>query len=343
MYGTKEKAFTNNQIHIEMTKAFILIIAVLTAMQCSSSENSGFITHSTSGRHTRILVKGSGDNLKIMHITDAHITVPSPEDSLIWENCARMHRAYEHTKKHVSGKDVSRTDAFIQLLERAKKEKVDLIALSGDIVNYPSPATVQFVYNELEKTGIPFVYVPGNHDWHLEGKPGSSEKLREEYASFLAPLYQGENPMYYSRTVNGINVLCIDNSIYQISVEQLDFLKKELAKGLPAVIVMHIPVYTPLNDEGAMANPLWSSKIDFGYKTERREPFSDDGNKPETVEFRNLLLRHGGAVVLCGHVHKNKVDVECKLLQLVTGLGRNGEYRIVEFVKESNVPEIPVK
>lgn len=325
-----------------MKRIFVLLLSVV-ALQCTTEHKNTFITHSTTDRSTRILLHGDGENLKIMHITDAHITVPAPEDSLVWDNCARMHKAYEHTKKHVSGKDVSRTDAFLQLLKTAKEKKVDLIALSGDIVNFPSPATVRFVYDELEKTGIPFVYVPGNHDWHLEGKPGSSDKLRSEYVSALTPLYQGENPMCYSRIINGVNILCIDNSTYQISEEQLRFLKEELAKGLPTVLVMHIPLFTPLNDEGAMANPLWSSKIDFSYKTERREPFSDDGNKPETVEFRNIVLNHGGIVILCGHVHKNKVDVEEQLLQLVTGLGRNGEYRIIEFIKESNVPAIPMK
>lgn len=326
-----------------MKKTIIILLTAILSQLDFYGQSHAFITHSTTDRNTRILVPGTGENLRIMHITDTHITVPSEEDSLIWDYCARMHKAYEHTKKHTSGKDISRTDAFIRLLEIAKKEEVDLIALSGDIVNYPSPASVKFVYDELEKTGIPFVYVPGNHDWHLEGMPGSSDKLRAGHVDRLGPLYQGNDPMCYSRTVNGINIICVDNSTYQISKKQLRFLESELAKGYPAVVVMHIPVYTPLNDEGAMANPLWGSRIDLNYKIERREPWSDEGNRPETEKFRELLLDNGGVVVLCGHVHKNKVDVEGTFLQLVTGLGRNGEYRIIDFVKESNVPEMPLK
>lgn len=326
-----------------MKKIFFVVLMSVVLVQCASRDNGAFVSHSTCGRYTRVLVQGVGDNLKIMHITDAHITVPSPEDSAVWDNCSRMHRAYEHTKAHLSHKDISRTDAFLALLDKAVKEKVDLIALSGDIVNFPSPATVSFVYDNLVKTGVPFVYTAGNHDWHLEGKPGSSEKLRKYYVDVLGKMYQGENPMYYSKVMNGINIICIDNSIYQISREQLDFLKRELDRGLPCALVMHIPVYTSFNDEGAMANPLWSSKIDLGYKVERREPFSDDGNRPETVEFRNVLLEHRNVIVLCGHVHKNRIDAERGLLQFVSGLARNGEYRIIEFVRESNVPEMPLK
>jgi hypothetical protein len=71
--------------------------------------------------------------------------------------------------------------------------------------------------DELQKVGIPYLFTAGNHDWHYEGMPGSSDYLRETWIKKrLTPLYQGENPLYAVRKINGIRILTIDNSTYEI-------------------------------------------------------------------------------------------------------------------------------
>ena len=292
------------------------------------------ISTNTKENVTTILVEGQKESCSMMHITDTHITIPSEGDKSVWQYCKRMHQAYKDTSHHVSGENISRGEAFRMLVDIAKRKKVDLLVMSGDIVNFPSPATVEFVHKVLEESGVPFVYVAGNHDWHLEGTEGSDDEKRLKNFPVLQSLYQGKNPLYNSTIVKGVNVVCIDNSTYQINKEQLDFFKKQLKRGMPIVLVMHIPVCTSQNYDCTMGYKKWGAGIDTIYKLEGREQWSAAGNRPETVEFHKLLMNTPDVVVLCGHVHAERVEYEKQLQQYVTSLSRDGAYRILNFTGE---------
>lgn len=54
----------------------------------------------------------------------------------------------------------------------AKEQKVDRIVLTCDIINNPSKSSVDFVHKSIQNTGIPSIYIAGNHDWHYEGMKG---------------------------------------------------------------------------------------------------------------------------------------------------------------------------
>ena len=285
--------------------------------------------------YTTIRLPEGHPSCKIMHITDAHITIPDATDSLIWDKCGRMHQAYKNTNSHPSKENISRGEAFRMLIDIAKTKKVDMVVLGGDIVNFPSPKTVEFVSNVMKESGLPFVYVAGNHDWHLEGTSGSDNQKRADYIHVLDPLYQGKNPLYNATMVNGINVVCIDNSTYQINREQLDFFKAQVKKGYPMILSIHIPVCTSLHSDCTMGNPKWGAAIDTSYELEGRQRWSAEGNTPETVEFTKLLKETPNIIILTGHVHVNRVETENNLKQFVTGLARDGHYRIMEFTDKA--------
>lgn len=290
----------------------------------------------TVNNRTTIRLPEGHQSCKVMHITDSHITIPDAEaDSLIWDKCGRMHQAYKNTGSHPCKENISRGEAFRMLIDVAKTQKVDMVLLGGDIVNFPSPKTVDFVSKVMKESGLPFVYVAGNHDWHLEGTEGSDNQKRANYIHVLDPLYQGMNPLYNATMVNGINVVCIDNSTYQINREQLDFFKAQVKKGYPMLLLLHIPVYTHLHSNCTMGDPKWGAAIDTTYKLEGRQRWSEKGNTPETVEFTKLLKETSNIIILAGHVHTNRVEIEDKMIQFVTGLGRDGNYRIMEFTDKS--------
>lgn len=57
----------------------------------------------------------------------------------------------------------------------------------------------------------------------------------------LLPLYQGRNPLFYSEVIQGINFVGIDNSTGKVSLEQIDFLKTQLRRKEPVILLSHIP------------------------------------------------------------------------------------------------------
>jgi predicted MPP superfamily phosphohydrolase len=226
---------------------------LILAFSCSSQDENRKVIHFiTDPRELTATIKipDFNDSLKIMQITDTHISIEDEKESDFMIYAERMHKAYNRPIKHFM-LDTSKTtfDYLDELLLKAKNENVDLLLLTGDIVNFPSAASVKYVYDKLTDSGIPWLYVSGNHDWYYEGMPGSPDSLRITWInSNLAPLYNNRNPLFYSEIVNGINFVGIDNSTYKVNNEQIQFVREQLSRNEPIILISHIP-YSLNRDE----------------------------------------------------------------------------------------------
>lgn len=263
----------------------------------------------------------------IFQNTDAHISCDTDLDLEHEQYSARMSNAF---------KDRGTTKAFAEQMTLAKQKKVDLIALTGDQVNYPSPSSIQFVSQTVQETDIPHLYTAGNHDWHYEGMSGSSHDLRQTWREKrLSPLYNGHNPSHTALDINGLCILTIDNSTYQISEEQLHFYRKQIARGLPTLLLIHIPMF--LQDRRdpdrspLCGDPIWGHDTDRNYEVERRERWPKSGNLPSTTAFLEGIKNSPNLIaILCGHTHHNReTTLHPNAIQYETNAGFLGGYRIV--------------
>ena len=221
-------------------------ILLLAAISFSTVDGQKNVVHYISNQEelkATIKIPGLADTLKIMQITDSHISIADESESDLMKYGERMHKAYMYPRKHYSLDTSETTFAYLDdLLLKAKKEGVDLLLLTGDIVNFPSVVSVKYVYDRLIKTGIPWLYISGNHDWHYEGMEGNIDSLRKTWiGKSLMPLYNGLNPLYYSKVIDGINFVGIDNSTNQVNEMQVLFLKDQLTKKEPVILISHIP------------------------------------------------------------------------------------------------------
>ena len=78
---------------------------------------------------------------------------------------------------------------------------------------------------------------------------------------------------------------------------------------------------------------IGGADIDNSYIIERRERWSKEGNTATTKKFYQLIMNTPDIIVLAGHIHTNSKKKKKKLIQLTTGLSRDGHYRIIEFTK----------
>ena len=230
-----------------MKKSYLNVIslAILIFAVCCTTVEDQKVIHiiKTPGESATIKVPDLESSLKIMQITDSHISIEDEMESDMMQYAERMHNAYSNPRKHYK-QDISKStfEYLDDLLQKAKEENVELLLLTGDIVNFPSAVSVQYVNDRLTKNGIPWLYISGNHDWHYEGMAGTMDSLRLIWIEeSLLPLYEGHNPLYYSEIINGINFVGIDNSTNQINSDQIDFLKKQLAMEEPIILISHIP------------------------------------------------------------------------------------------------------
>ena len=241
-----------------------------------------------------LFVPGLMESSRVFWASDNHLALYDKRDDTYKGNYARM------------AKGPGSTEAFSKMLAKACAAKADLLALTGDIISFPTFANVEFVSGELKKSGLDWIYTSGNHDWHFEGVPGSDAEQRAEWIpKRLTPLYPSDvEPLAYSMVVKGVRFVAIDNSIYHISEAQLAFWRAEAAKGDPIVLLLHIPLWTEGFGYHTCGCPKWGAAVDDIWQIERREKW-EEGQSAETFAFREEVLSAPSLVaVLSGHLHR---------------------------------------
>ncbi len=297
-----------------------------------SSKTSWQCVHTTNTMQTTIAFTGLNKPVTILQIADTHISCDNESDKEYEQFSARMNKAFLQTKHYKTGEPTTTTECFKEMMAMAKEEQVDLIALVGDIVNYPSATAVEFVRSAVEATGLPHIYTAGNHDWHYEGMKGSSDDLRSEWCEKrLKPLYTGSNLFYSSHIVGGINMVTIDNSTYQVNEEQLAFFRNQLKRAEPVALFVHIPLYMP-SMRMCSGHPQWGAATDKNNELERRERWSAQGNLPSTTAFiREVMAAEKLTGVFAGHWHQYYSMSQGRINQHLALPGFNGQYRMIRF------------
>lgn len=156
-----------------------------------------FVSNSTS-LETIVAVDGLDTSDKILQVSDYQISCDCENDKEFEKYSTRMNKAYHLVNHYKTQKMVTPLHCFEEIMNIAKKGKVDFIALTGDIANYPSSTSVEIVCTLRESTNIQYIYTGGNHDWHYEGMLRESNVLRKEGSEKrLKPLYK-ENMLFSS-------------------------------------------------------------------------------------------------------------------------------------------------
>lgn len=280
-------------------------------------------------------------SLRLMQVTDAHLSM----DPLArWErrHAERMHGAFRSARSLWNHSEVSPVSVFRELLDMARESRVDVMALTGDIVSFPQEQTVRWVSETLnsslrhsgapaiaaiEASRIPYVYTAGNHDWFYEDSDPTQRELRHTWRQRgLAPLYldsaawgsKRESAGYGGfdfgvREMNGVLLVSIDNSIFQITRAQLAFFREQVLRWRPMVLLVHVPLSVhprlrPFKGYALCGDPAWGAATDRSWTHERRQQWPESGNSRTTELFLEAVLAAAAPkgpliAVLSGHVH----------------------------------------
>ncbi len=281
-------------------------------------------------------IKGLEKPFKVVFISDSHITIEDERGKPYYSFAKRMGGSAVEPQNY--GKSNGRDKTLVASLDKASENGAELVILAGDIINFPSPASVELILDIMNRYQMPWVFTAGNHDWHYEGEAGTSSELRDKWTKkSLVPLYQDQNPMFNSQILNGINFVTIDNSTFEISKEQLAFFKEQTKRKYPIVLAMHIPLYLPGHEDSTgdygCANPNWKAANDKYYKLEKRLPWAENGHTKTTFEFKDLVFGSSKVIgVFAGHTHSEKIDFYNGKPQFVAGNNFNGNDITIHFV-----------
>ena len=274
-------------------------------------------------------------SIKVVHIADTHLFMDDERGVPFQDYSNRMAKAYNQTTHFQTREKTNPEESFEQTLAFAKEVNADVINLVGDIFSFPSEAAIEWVRSKLDATGIPYIYVAGNHDWHYEGMKGSLESLRDTWIEKrLLPLYQGNHPLMAAYDIKGIRFLAIDNSTYQINEEQLAFLSAQIESGLPLVLLVHIPMYAPgKNISFGCGNPFWGAATDRSFELERRPKWPESGHTQTTFDFYKKVFDAPNLMgIFAGHKHRNSIEVIKGKPQIVSDDNASGGYLDIDFL-----------
>jgi len=93
-------------------------------------------TFSQTGNRISIYTKAAIKPTRILHITDTHLSIDDERGINYQEYSKRMAGAYKSNTHFQTSEKYSTKESFEITLEFAKKEKVDFLALTGDIFSY---------------------------------------------------------------------------------------------------------------------------------------------------------------------------------------------------------------
>jgi 3',5'-cyclic AMP phosphodiesterase CpdA len=176
-------------------------------------------------------------------------------------------------------------NVFEAQLHMAQEEEADLVVHTGNLVNFPSFRGIYYVWDALEKCGLPYLYTSGSSDWCWQDMIGTKpvQELQQQYcweeSGECATLFSraSESSLLsteqydakaWSEVVGGVRFVGVDNSTQVVTAEQLTFVQEALAAAAAAaesvVIMVHIPLYTPelraaLDEAGLPPNIDWDS------------------------------------------------------------------------------------
>ena len=174
---------------------------------------------------------------KIFHCSDTHITCWGPKDI----RDKKDFQLYERRSKYFN----TAMPSLAASIAYAKKKKLPMFH-TGDLLDFENEANLNAALAAFR--GDDFFFVIGNHEaaghWSSKWAPRNAKTARKQRTRmekyFPNPL------MVASRVINGINFVAFDNG-GQSNWESNDVfakVKAEFAKGLPVVLMCHMPFYT---------------------------------------------------------------------------------------------------
>ena len=167
---------------------------------------------------------------KVLHVTDTHLTLADKRDG---------ERKLEHSK--LRSKNFPNALNVLEFASKIAKEENALIVHTGDFIDFISTLNLETVEKFNKENNC--VCVAGNHEFAQFVGEGCEDIENRNKNLAVVEKYFSNDIRIASKIVNGINFVALDNSYYNFDKEQFCFLREQVAKGLPIILLLHNPLY----------------------------------------------------------------------------------------------------
>ena len=245
----------------------------------------------------------------VIHMSDTHLTRADLRDGERKVTLGEKRAMY-----------FPHAEEMIELADGLAHQYDAPILHTGDLIDFVSQANLERAKEFVDSHD--FFMAAGNHEFSLYvGEAWEDADYRNQSLAQVQSAF-GNDIRMSSRIIGGVNFVALDDGYYLFEEEQLDFLKGEVAKGLPIVLMMHNPLYEKKFFEQISyrreeiglkpaATPPCAyltgvpAELICHYDDHRRRQQTPDEVTLRTVEYiRTCPLIRG---ILAGHVHYSLV------------------------------------
>lgn len=252
--------------------------------------------------------------VNILHITDTHIATFNQKDSEEIKNLMIERRKFY--KELASFPKYSPEEYFIKAIEYAKENDC-LLIVGGDTIDIYSSGNMEKFQQII--AGQDMMMTLGGHDQQKR----LVKTMLEEYPYFLEirKILEKDFPNIdlevSSRIINGINIVCVDNSLDYFSKSTYEKFKKELEKGLPIIVFMH--------------DPIWMETLYFDKPYHENIKLSKEDYE---ISHKMIdLIKHHPLIIttFSGHYHRNEQrEIDGKIHYETSALFK-GDARLIQI------------
>ncbi len=259
--------------------------------------------------------------VKLLHVTDTHISDTDDRDDERKQQICRSN-PIENIKVN-----------FRDTIDYCNAN-CDMMVHSGDLISVVSPRSLEVVREFLD-TCNNYTLVTGNHEYSQYcGEAWEDIAYKMTYYPTVRH-YLKEDLLFTAKEVGGVNVVGIDDSYYQVEPWQVWRLKQEVKKGLPIVLMMHVPLFEESLFEKTVGNNAdgiaYLTGCDEEHLMRFKNEFREVQQRPTDDTLRFIDYVYSEPLIKCvlaGHVHLNHESIlPGGIPQFVTSLNWQGDAR----------------
>ena len=246
---------------------------------------------------------GIGKAFKAFHFSDTHLNFFDAVDFAAVDEKKQKHFHYRWCRFPQA------LESFYASLDYARERRLSLLH-TGDLIDFVTEGNERVLRHNVQ--GLDLFYAIGNHEYQSRA-PEHYDSDEAGMRARLQPIF-GNDLTVASRVIGGANFVAFDNARHQLREETIARVKAEFEKGMPVVLMCHIPpTYTlKFRENSRRAKKIIGVGMGGDPASYDKAPLpgnpADSHNEQTRAFYDWLRARKDLKAILCGHTHYAEID-----------------------------------
>lgn len=212
-----------------------------------------------------------------LHVSDTHITLVDNRDNERKIKLAAGRARSMNLGEHYLGEAI-----------RHAKEHNMLLLHTGDMIDFVSEANLDAAARHYCEAD--WFVSAGNHEFsQFVGEAKEDEAYKAESFQKVQEAFPNDLT-FCSRIYNGVNFVSLDDVYYNVTERQHELMELEVKRGLPIVLMCHVPFYTKDFCEYSLKQTPQCAYL-AAVPLDITKNFANDPTLPEEQQWRNRSVQ----------------------------------------------------